>query len=484
MNTIKDPAAVERFAMAALPLAQNWKPGTPVCTEAEFSALLDALGKGVINPALAGLLYFLAGTPTDKAEREERREALYLARVSAEGAEHTPDLINAIAADHNAQCAAPPGTLKQLAVDALRKLAPAEPAPGPGLNLIRASAVPYEPPRWTIQPYFQRGKGTLIQGDNGAGKTAFMCAVAAHITTGRPLLDNEVTTPGTVLMLSVEDDLPVLRGRIEADGGDLDKVVFMTSTAGMTFASPEIEEAIKQTGAVMVIFDPLQAFLGAKVDMFRANETRPQLAKLFEVCEREDCACAIVAHLAKGAADKSPVNRALGSVDIPAAMRSILHLIRNPDDPNECVMVQVKCSNAPKGRSIAYTIGDRGGVHWEGYSDMTPDDLTRVVKRKESGIPYDQEPLVQVFNQLITDKPGGGFWSYSDFKEAGAKILGFPPYGDLNELRQKLDSGLAKELQKRDGLLVVHGVTGRARSHGIRIERYQVPQGYQTKMDP
>ncbi len=221
----------------------------------------------------------------------------------------------------------------------------------------------------------------------------------------------------------------------------------------MTFASPVIEEAIKQTHAVMVIFDPLQAFLGAKVDMFRANETRPQLAKLFEVCEREDCACAIVAHLAKGAADKSPVNRALGSVDIPAAMRSILHLIRNPDNPDECVMVQVKCSNAPKGRSIAYTIGDRGGVQWEGYSDMTPDDLTRVAKRKESGIPYDQEPLVQVFNQLITDKPGGGFWSYSELKAAGAKILGFPPYGDLNELRQKLDSGLAKELQKRDGLL-------------------------------
>ena len=211
MNTIKDRAAVERFAMNALPLAQNWKPGTPVCTGADFSGLLDALGKGVITPALSDLLYFLAGTPTNKAEREERREALYLARVSAEGAEHSADLVNAIAADHNARCAAPPGTLKQAALDALRRLCPAEPGPGPGLNLIRASAIPYEPPRWTIQPYFQRGKGTLIQGDNGAGKTAFMCAVAAHITTGRPLLDSEISTPGTVLMLSVEDDLPVLR---------------------------------------------------------------------------------------------------------------------------------------------------------------------------------------------------------------------------------------------------------------------------------
>lgn len=36
----------------------------------------------------------------------------------------------------------------------------------------------------------------------------------------------------------------------------------------------------------MVIFDPFQAFLGAGVDMFRSNETRPELAKLFEMCER------------------------------------------------------------------------------------------------------------------------------------------------------------------------------------------------------
>lgn len=245
MNTIKDRAAVERFAIDVLPYAENWTPGTPVCTGAAFAGLLKALGKNVINPALADLLYFLAATPTDKAEREERREILYNARIRAEGAETSLELTSAIMADHNTQSAAPPGTLKQAAVDALRRLCPAETGPGQGLNLIRASDIPYEPPRWTISPYFQRGKGTLIQGDNGAGKTAFMCAVAAHITTGRPLLDSEISTPGTVLMLSVEDDLPVLRGRIEADGGDLEKVVFMANTAGMTFASPVIEEAIK-----------------------------------------------------------------------------------------------------------------------------------------------------------------------------------------------------------------------------------------------
>ena len=345
-----------------------------------------------------------------------------------------------------------------------------------------AADVPYEEPKWTIAPYFQRGKGTLIQGDSGSGKTAFVCAVAAHVSTGKPLLNSTVETPGNVLVLSVEDDQPILRGRIEASGGDLTKIFFHKNPAGLTFTSPEIWSIVKQYKIKLIIFDPFQAFLGSGIDMCRANETRPVLARLFELCDQEDCACIIVAHTAKNS-DKSAVNRSLGSVDIPASMRSVMQLIRNPDNPDQSIMVHVKSSNAPRGRSIAYTIGDRGGVHWDGYSPITVEDLGTIAKREKKGIPYDKEPLVQVFNQLITDRPGGGFWSYSDLKKEGAKILGFPPFSDLNELRSKLDGGLAKELQKNDGLIVVYGEKNRTNARGIRIEQYQKPKAYQTKLN-
>ena len=351
-------------------------------------------------------------------------------------------------------------------------------------QLVRACDVPYEPPRWTIAPYFQRGKGTLVQGDNGTGKTAFLCAIAAHVTTGEPLLGLPITSPGDVVFLSVEDDLPVLRGRIEASGGDLTRCHFMTNAAGLTFTSPEVEEAVKAVKAVMIIFDPIQAFMGAGIDMFRPNETRPELAKLFEMCDRNDCACAIVSHMGK-TGDKSPVNRSLGSVDIPAAMRSILELTCNPDNEEERIMVHVKCSNAPRGQSIVYTIGDRGGVHWVGFSPMTVEDLAVINRRKdrkEKGVPYENEPLVQVFNQFITDRPGGGFWSYADLKSEGAKILGFPPYSDINDLRQRLDGGLAREMQAHDGLIVTHGAKGKGNVRGVRVEKFQQPQSFQTKM--
>ena len=349
------------------------------------------------------------------------------------------------------------------------------------LSLICAADVEYSPPKWLISPYFQRGKGTLIQADPGTGKTAFMCAIAASVTTGTPIMGLNVETPGSVLMLSVEDDLGVLRGRISANNGDPYKVYFMPNAAEMTLNSPEIEQAIKQVGAKLLIFDPLQAFLGAKIDMFRANETRPALAKLFEMCDRNDCSCAVISHMGKNGMGKSPVNQSLGSVDIPAAMRSVLHIARNPEDNTECIAVHVKSSNAPKGRSIAYGIVDRGGVEWHGFCDFSVEDLNVIQKRAEKGVPYENEPLVQVFNQLIADRPGGGFWAYDDVKSIGAQLLGFPPFSSTAELRTKLSGPLARELQSKDGLIATCGHK-QGGLRGIRIEQYRRPDGYQTSI--
>lgn len=371
---------------------------------------------------------------------------------------------------------------EEQASDMIAELIRKTPAWAPQNPAVSCAAdVPYEEPKWTIAPYFQRGKGTLIQGDSGSGKTAFVCAVAAHVSTGKPLLNSTVETPGNVLVLSVEDDQPILRGRIEASGGDLTKVFFFNNPAGLTFTSPEVWSIVKQYQIKLIIFDPLQAFVGADTDMYRPNETRPLLAKLFELCDKEDCACIIVAHTSKNS-DKSVVNRSLGSVDIPASMRSVMQLIRNPDNPDQCIMVHVKSSNAPRGRSIAYTIGDRGGVHWDGYSPITVEDLGSIAKREKKGIPYDQEPLVQVFVQLITDKPGGGFWSYNDLKRRGTEILGFAPFDSISDLRQRLDDGLSRELLSKDGIMVTHSEKGHGNARGIRIEQYALPKSYQTKI--
>lgn len=347
---------------------------------------------------------------------------------------------------------------------------------------VNASDVEYTPPQWLIKPYIQIGKGTLIQADPGTGKTAFACAIAAAVTTGGSVCGLPVEIPGDVLMLSVEDDLGVLRGRIEANGGDVSRVHFLSGASQLRMDSPDIETAIQMYQAKLLIFDPLQAFLGSKVDMFRANETRPVLSRLFDMCGRNGCACVIIAHLSKSTLGKSPVNQSLGSVDIPAAMRSVIQIVRNPDQDDECVAVHIKSSNAAMGRSLAFAIGDRGGIHWRGYSDLTLANLGERTKAQKPSIPYDKEPLVQVFNQLIAQRPAGGFYSYAEVKHTGERLLGYPPYESTSELLSRLNDQLLRKLMTADGLVVL-AKQKQGGVRGIKITPYQHREMYQTGMD-
>ena len=342
------------------------------------------------------------------------------------------------------------------------------------VTAVSANDVPYAEPRWTLKPYIQRGKGTLIQGDPGAGKTVFACALAAHVSTGKALLDMPVQDSGPVLILSVEDDLSVLRGRLEQDGADLSKCIFLDGAAGLTLTSPEIEDAIRTHGAKLIIFDPLQAFLGAGVDMYRANETRPQLAALFEMCERNDCGCIILSHLGKSSADKSPVNRSLGSVDIPAAMRSVIQIIQDPTVKDQRIAVHVKSSNTSAGPSIVYQIVGRGGVEWRGYSRTTARDISRLERQmytEKPGLDYEAEPLVKVFRQMKKDEPKRTAWTYDELAQKCLAVLGEVPYSGIGELRATINR-LYQQLEERDGLSVTYGqFAGRNSSRGVKIVR-------------
>ena len=48
----------------------------------------------------------------------------------------------------------------------------------------------------------------------------------------------------------------------------------------MTLSDDRIEKAVRQNHVRLVIIDPVQAFIGADVDMNRANEVRPVFRKL------------------------------------------------------------------------------------------------------------------------------------------------------------------------------------------------------------
>ncbi|MDL2319273.1 AAA family ATPase [Eubacteriales bacterium OttesenSCG-928-A19] len=318
-------------------------------------------------------------------------------------------------------------------------------------KLVFYDTVDYEEPDFLIKPYIPLGKLTIIQADSGVGKTALACKLAACVSRGIPM-QAEPCEKGKVLILSVEDDPSTLRGRIEASGGDLTQCAFLDNAHELTFTSEIIETTIKENGIKFVVFDPLQAFLGAGMNMQLANETRPIMAHLAAMAKRTGCAVVIISHMSKGTAGSKAVYRALGSVDIVAASRSVLYVERNPDDEEQCVILHIKSSNAKPGQSILYRIGDRGGVQWEGYSALTYDDLQVQAERKEKGIEYEEEPLVQVISMFHQDNPQGAFASWEQLDNYANRILGYFPCKDGKDWNARLKR-LQREFTERNRIL-------------------------------
>lgn len=324
------------------------------------------------------------------------------------------------------------------------------------LKISCFDSVPYEPPKWLCKPYFPIGKLTLVQGDPGTGKTAFMCKMAALTSTGGKFLNNEVRQ-GNVLILSTEDDCSTLRGRIEAGGGDLTKCFFVEESYAVTFTHPDLQRVIEQVQPKLVVFDPIQSFFGADINTNLSNQTRPILAYLAQVANENECAIVLLAHMAKAKEGKSNVLRALGSVDIPGAARSVLQIGRNPSDNEQCVVAHVKSSNARKGDSFTYTIGERGGVTIGEYTQLTAYDLDTARVRASSGLSYEDEPTVKIARQLMEENASIECIGYESLTKIAKRLLGKSPC-DSGKAWSAAFCRIQRELLTKDKIVVKCGV--------------------------
>lgn len=243
------------------------------------------------------------------------------------------------------------------------------------LKLIRIADVETQPVSWLWYPYLPAGKITILQGDPGEGKTMLALYLSSLLTRGLVLPEQkEALPPMTVIYQTAEDGLAdTIRPRLEKAEADLARVVVIDEGANpLSFSDERIEQAIVKAQAKLFILDPLQAFLGADVDMHRANEVRPAFRGLAGVADRTGCAVLIIGHLNKMSAAKG-IYRGLGSVDIPAVARSILYIGKGTEGSDKRFMAQMKNSLAPTGSTLAFTLEDT--LTYEGVSELTAEKL-------------------------------------------------------------------------------------------------------------
>ena len=244
------------------------------------------------------------------------------------------------------------------------------------LELIRMSDIQPEEVQWLWYPYIPLGKLTVIQGDPGEGKTTFVLAVIAALTKGEALPEREPLDPVNILYQTAEDGLAdTIRPRLDALGADCSRVLVIDeSKREFSLSDERIRQAMEKTGAKLLVLDPLQAYLGAEVDMHRANEVRPILKRLGAVAEQMGCAVILIRHLNKMQGQKSG-HRGMGSVDFQAAARSVLLVGRTKEDPQLRIVVPDKSSLAPEGESIAFALDPELGFQWKGYCAYNAEEL-------------------------------------------------------------------------------------------------------------
>ncbi len=245
----------------------------------------------------------------------------------------------------------------------------------PPFTLKKLSDVEPEPVEWLWPGFMPIGKLTNIVGDPGMGKSFLTCRIAASVSTGAPLPGDgqEARAPADVVILNAEDAPgDTIRPRIEAMGGDTERI-HLLQTVGRSGEEREvtlskdlgvIRQALSQTNANLVIIDPMQAYIGAGVDIYRTNEVRAVLAPLTRLAD--DCRVAVVAvmHLNKSGSTNVS-NRVNASVDFTAAARSVLLVGADPNDAEVRVVLRAKSNLPGEPEPQGFRIAD-GKVEWTG----------------------------------------------------------------------------------------------------------------------
>lgn len=257
----------------------------------------------------------------------------------------------------------------------------------PNLKLINMEQVEVEKIDWLLYPFIPFGKVTIVQGDPGEGKTTMVLQIIAKLTKGEAVLPSGSDEPAleektmdlepvNVIYQTAEDGLgDTIKPRLLSAGADCSRVMVIDDNdQALTMMDARLEEAIIQTKARLVVLDPIQGFLGAAVDMHRANEIRPLMKRVAVLAEKYHCAIILIGHMNKNSNGKSSY-RGLGSIDFQAAARSVLIVGRIKDEPEIRVVCHVKSSLAPEGKSIAFRLDKDTGFEWIGEYDISADDL-------------------------------------------------------------------------------------------------------------
>jgi 5S rRNA maturation endonuclease (ribonuclease M5) len=274
----------------------------------------------------------------------------------------------------------------------------------PDVRLVRMSEVTPEEVTWLWPARIPQGKLTNLVGGPGLGKSFITLYVASCVTRGLEWPDGGWAPAGDVILLTAEDGLAdTVRPRLDRLGADVTRVSVLEGVTREGSERPfslledvaRLETAVQSRQAVLVIIDPLNAYLRG-VDAHKAAEVRGALAPVARMAERTGAAVLVVHHLNKGSATNA-LYRASGSLDFVAAARSVMGVAPDPQTDGRVLLFPVKLNIAAKPVGIGFRVGEHGIV-WD--KDPVAYDLASVFS-SGAQTPEDRSQLDEAKDFLV-----------------------------------------------------------------------------------
>ncbi len=242
---------------------------------------------------------------------------------------------------------------------------------------------------WVIPKWIPKKGVTILGASGGTGKTYTWISLLASLSNGESsfLQYDKDIVPRNVLGFSGEDVENVLRKRIEASGADLKRFYVIaqdTTEEPIHFDSPEIERLIAEINPALVVFDPLQAFLGDRVDMSRRNQMRNAIKPLTVLASKYDCGILIIMHTNKRKAQTIETARDIlaDSADAWDIARSVMYCGFTEDGNRYISLEKSNFTDHSAVYSVIFSLRN-GKVN---FIETTKKKLIEFVREKNNGI--------------------------------------------------------------------------------------------------
>ena len=305
----------------------------------------------------------------------------------------------------------------------------------------RLSRVSMDGQDWLWEGRIPLGGVMLLTGEPEAGKTTILVDIIARSTMGADWPDGSGKAPeGYWLYVTTENDTErTIKPRLVAAGGDPGQVEVIKGTEvktktisqrGVDLAQDiaELEKVIREPctdgECIGVVFDPLNEYLGEKVDSWKDADVRRVLGPLAALAEKHQIAVIGVLHPRKGEAS-TVLNKIAGAKAFTAFARCASLCIRDNEPPDGdtvpvSVFIPIKNNLGRKPKGLKYifedvkprpTKGDdpvraaRVGmmpkVQWLGETDKTAEELSAPQSDRQDGAEKTINAAVLILQQLM-----------------------------------------------------------------------------------